>query len=403
MALRLIYGARGPDSSDPIYALVNTLSWVIIIAAVAPALLTSGVTLIGVVVLALAVGTFYDLLLARRTALRRASCTLLGIVAGQKGKLGPDVVRVGAQDRGIVGRATRGLMSALAEGTPLATAIAKHPKALPREAVAYAAAGEVIGAEAAALGELARENDPTLEILWRSCLERFSYLASVLAMMALVFVFLMIKIIPQLRKIFDEFELQLPTLTQWVIGSSEFIAYVLAPFLLVGVFVGIPAVLLIGVLYLYDIKLLQPLVDRFFRARRVGDVLRILALSAEYRHSFAPVLERVAVTYPTRFIRRATNRVTQEVSSGGDWRDALLAVRLIRRDEHALLGTAQEVGNLPWALRMIARRGERRLAYRWMALAQVIYPAVIVLLGGGVGIFVVAMFLPLVKLVQGLA
>jgi type IV pilus assembly protein PilC len=68
-----------------------------------------------------------------------------------------------------------------------------------------------------------------------------------------------------------------------------------------------------------------------------------------------------------------------------------------------LLGTAQQVGNLPWALRSIAKRKEKRTVYRLAAAIQVVYPCLILLLGGIVGFTVMALFLPLVKLIEGLA
>jgi type II secretory pathway component PulF len=67
------------------------------------------------------------------------------------------------------------------------------------------------------------------------------------------------------------------------------------------------------------------------------------------------------------------------------------------------LKTAERAGNLPWILRQIAVRREKRAVYRLASALQVMYPVVILLLGSFVGFFVISLFIPLVKLIEGLA
>jgi type II secretory pathway component PulF len=96
-------------------------------------------------------------------------------------------------------------------------------------------------------------------------------------------------------------------------------------------------------------------------------------------------------------------RIAGFVTAGDDWRNALLDARFLSEAEYALLKSAGEVQNLPWALRTIAQRKEKQLVYRWAAAVQVAYPCIVLLVGLGVGLFAAAMFLPLVKLIEGLA
>jgi type II secretory pathway component PulF len=143
--------------------------------------------------------------------------------------------------------------------------------------------------------------------------------------------------------------------------------------------------------------------DRLFRGRRVGDVLRILAVATEHRQPLADVVTRLARDFPSDLIRRQLRPAAAAVTAGSDWRDALRDARLVSPAEHGLLKTAEQVGNLPWALRAIATRNERRGVYRLSAAIQVLYPCVILLLGALVGFFVVALFVPLVRIISILA
>src|SRR5262249_32042909 len=89
--------------------------------------------------------------------------------------------------------------------------------------------------------------------------------------------------------------------------------------------------------------------------------------------------------------------------AGTPWHEALLKSRIVSKPEAALLKTAEQAGNLPWTFRQIAQRREKRAVYLLASALQVLYPLVILLLGSFVGIFVIALFTPLVKLVEGLS
>jgi type II secretory pathway component PulF len=143
--------------------------------------------------------------------------------------------------------------------------------------------------------------------------------------------------------------------------------------------------------------------DRLFRGRRTADVLRILALATENRQPLLEALFRMSRVYPSPGIRHRLHAVADAVADGADWRDALLETNFITKGEHGLLRTAEQAGNLPWAMRAIAKRSEKRTVYRLAIGLQVLYPLVILLLGAIVGFFVTANFVPLVQLVNGLS
>jgi type IV pilus assembly protein PilC len=403
MALRLVYGARGPTDSDPIYHFFNVLSWLLLLVGIAPAVLFCSMTVLGLVLILLAAMAIVEAVVERRAMRRRSTCALLALLVERKAPLEPTLFMDGQRGRGIVSRASRGLLAELRRGSPLSVALERYPEALPREAVAYAAVGEVVGAEVEALKELGAADDSQLAVLRRTCIDRVTYLTAILALMTLVATFVMIKIIPEYQKIFDEFEMELPSMTWFVINVSTFVAEYLAAPLILLILGGGLAAFVIGILYLRDVQVLQPVTDRLFRTKRVADVLRMLAVATEHRRSLADVFTRLAQVHPSAFIRRQLQRIAGFVTAGDDWRNALLDARFLSEAEYALLKSAGEVQNLPWALRTIAQRKEKQLVYRWAAAVQVAYPCIVLLVGLGVGLFAAAMFLPLVKLIEGLA
>jgi type II secretory pathway component PulF len=75
---------------------------------------------------------------------------------------------------------------------------------------------------------------------------------------------------------------------------------------------------------------------------------------------------------------------------------------VIGRAEMAVLGAAQRVGNLPWALAEMADSSRRRLGYRLHGLTHLLFPAVVLSFGLLVLFVVVGFFMPLVLLIEKL-
>jgi type IV pilus assembly protein PilC len=274
---------------------------------------------------------------------------------------------------------------------------------LPREAIAYLAAGETMKSESAALRELSRIDHSELSTVWRACIDRISYLACVVLIMVLILTFVMIKIVPAFTTIFQEFNLDLPPLTTLAVSvSSLFVNYLALPVLL-GVVSLVLGSITVGICYLCDFPVLRPFSDHWFRGRRMADILRILAVATEERQPLADVLNRIAVEYPSATIRRQLTPAANALRGGTEWHDALFKSGIVSDGEVALLKTAERAGNLPWTFRQIAMRREKRAVYRLASALQVFYPVVILLLGSFIGFFVISLFIPLVKLIEGLA
>jgi type II secretory pathway component PulF len=403
MALHLHYGARGPDPRDPVYSMLSMVSWVLLVFGILPAILVGVFSFVGVILLILAATATVDAVIQRRETQRRSMCSLLALLVGRGEQIDASVLLSGTAGRGSVGRAMRRLLAAIRGGTPLSTAVERYPSALPREAIAYVSAGETMQCEAAALKELSRNEHGELTTIWRTCVDRMSYLVAVLVVMSGVVTFVMIKIVPEFSKIFYEFDLELPLMTQLAVNVSDyFVNFLAVPILLMGLAASVAAIV-IGICYMLDYPAMAWLGDMIFRGRRTADVLRILAIAIEHRQPLNGVLARLRRVYPATSVRYALQRAYAAVDGGVDWRDALARFELVTPAEQGLLKTAERAGNLPWALRAIAARNERRAVYRLSAAVQVLYPLIILVLGAFVAFFVVALFIPLVKLIEGLS
>jgi type II secretory pathway component PulF len=402
MALRLTYGARGPEPDDPIYVFLNTNSWVLIGLGLAPAVLGGLITIVGGLFGLLAASTFVEAMVQRRAAQRRSMCTMLALLTERGEQLDSSVLLAGQEMRGIAGRAAGKLLRAVGNGAPLLEAIAAYPRALPPEAIAYVAAGQTSTSQAAALRELSRTEHSELASVWRACVDRISYLAFIIMSMVVVLSFIIIKIVPEFEKIFEEFDLELPALSIAAVRfSMVYVEYLGIP-IIMGLGVFLLAAVMVGLCYLWDMPLLRPWGDLLFRGRPAAHVLRILAVAIDERQPLVQAMQNLARVYPSMPIRSQLGRAFAAVNAGLDWRDALRQVRLVTHAEQALLTSAERAGNLPWALRQIARRREKRAVYRLATALQILYPTAILFLAAFVAFYVVALFVPLVNLIKSL-
>jgi type II secretory pathway component PulF len=146
-----------------------------------------------------------------------------------------------------------------------------------------------------------------------------------------------------------------------------------------------------------------PLKDRVFRRRHTAIILRVLAAGAEAGQTLTELLGRLAASYPRPWVRGRLRKAADRVVRGDDWCEALRVEGLMSRSDSAVLRSAERAGNLAWALRQTADGGERRLAYRLQAIAQILQPLIVVAMGMLVLLFALTYFRPLITLIDALS
>jgi type II secretory pathway component PulF len=165
-----------------------------------------------------------------------------------------------------------------------------------------------------------------------------------------------------------------------------------------------PALLAYAILRYWGwIDLDLPGVGRLVRRFHSAQVLDSLGMVALQKRPLAEGVAALAASYPKYDIRRRLAQTEVDIRAGRDWCESLRRHGLLQPADQAILQAAQRVGNLPWALREMAESSRRRLTYRVQALAQAAFPPLVILLGLVVMFIMVALFLPLITLIQRLS
>jgi protein transport protein HofC len=314
--------------------------------------------------------------------------------------LGPAVEAFARESGGSFGLRAKRLADMLDSGMTLPDALDRCRGLLPRHVAPMVRVGCQSGALAPALRQAATVHhlhDP----IWLSLIGKIVYLLWLPAFGLMILAFIMLKIIPSFAKIFADFGSTLPPMTLWLIsiarGGGEF-WYLFAPLYLAGLLL-----ILYGVVrYFGWIDWDLPGLARLVRRLDTAAILDALSLVARQQRPLPEGIAALAWSYPKWGVRRRLWRTVADIEVGRDWCESLYRHGLIRRADRAILQAAQRVGNLPWALQEMADSNRRRLAYRIQAAVQVLVPAVVVVFGLVVAFIVVALFLPLIALIQKL-
>lgn len=117
------------------------------------------------------------------------------------------------------------VMSSIEGGSALSAALAKHPQVFDKIYVSLIEAGEASGTLDKALERLATQQEKDAEIL-RKVRGAMVYPAIVLVVMGVVVAFMLVKVLPQVKTLYDGLgNVQLPILTRVLLGMSDFIIH----------------------------------------------------------------------------------------------------------------------------------------------------------------------------------
>lgn len=323
------------------------------------------------------------------------------MVAAERGIPLESAARAFAEERNdLVGLRARWLAEYLEAGVPLALSLQRTQYRLAPPALLAADLGQQTGNLAEALRQVITQQDD-FEASLRSLLEKVFYLGFLVFFNLCMLLFMMLKIIPIFERMFSEFGLKLPLVTQWWIQSSWVLVnywFVFTPIFLIVIYLFTASVLYYMGLLPHRLPLLRSLWWRIDSAW----VLRWLASGVRQKRPLVDMVRLLAGYFPQPRIRSRLAWVAGRIDQGADWTEALKQVGIIGRAERAVFQSAERAGNLDWALQEMADSRTRRMAYRLQAYLAVGFPLAVVLFGACVFLFQVGMFLPLVSLIQAL-
>jgi type IV pilus assembly protein PilC len=303
--------------------------------------------------------------------------------------------------RALVGR----LADAVRAGNRLSDQMAREPRAFAAVEVAMTRAGEAGGTLAPVLARLAAQREQAQRLrrrLWAAT----AYPLLVMLVAAVIVAGLLLFVVPRFQEILAT-QLRgqpLPPLTQAVIGTALFLrTHALAGGVaLAGMAAGLRwlAGTGRGRRWRERLALALPLAGPLARRLAVAGFARTLAASLESGVALLPALALARNTAGNGVVARALSGVIARVKAGDSLAGPLRAVPGFHGMPADMIEVGEESGALPEMLLRLAEVYEEEVDATLTALVALIEPALIVVMAVVVGTLVLALFLPIVRIIQ---
>jgi type IV pilus assembly protein PilC len=284
-------------------------------------------------------------------------------------------------------------------GLLLSDALERHPKVFNPLYVAMVRAGEAGGVLEMSLMRTADqlEKDASLRRQVRSAM---IYPSVIITFATIVMLALVAFVIPVFQGVFKQFGGHLPTLTQFMVGLSGLIRH--KAYILVAVVGGLVFVFTkwkrskTGRAQWDAFKLRIPM--------KIGDVVQKVCIARWSRtlssltSAGVPVMQALDITGKTAgnaVLEESMVSVIDSVKAGGTISAPLKESPVFPPMVAQMVAVGEETGALDSMLSKIADFYEDQVAAAVKALTSILEPAMIIFVGGIVGVIVVSMYLPL--------
>ncbi len=291
-------------------------------------------------------------------------------------------------------------------GMTLSESFARQPKCFDRLYVNMVKAGEAGGALEVILKRLAEFKEKS-QSLKKKIIGAIVYPAVVIAVATGILIFIMVAIIPKFKKIFDEFNLQLPWMTKTLIQVSDWMAkyWYWIPIFPIALWLLLKLIRLskTGNYVLDWLTLLIPIVGGLVKKTIIARTMRTLGTLVS---SGVPILEALSIVRDTAnnaVFEKMFQRVLESIREGDSIFEPMKKSRLMEDMVCNMVEVGEETGDLDTMLYKVADFYDEEVDNTVKALISLLEPIMIVFLGGAIGFIVIALFLPLIKLLEGLS
>ncbi|HBH51172.1 MAG TPA: pilus assembly protein PilC [Planctomycetaceae bacterium] len=291
-------------------------------------------------------------------------------------------------------------------GNTLSEAMAKQPKAFDNLYVNMVKAGEAGGALEVILQRLA-EFKERAQSLKRKVQGAMIYPVAVILVATGIVTFIMIWIIPKFKAIFEGFDLDLPSITVALIETSNWVVayWYLLPTIPIAFWLSIKLIKKNKTgAYIVDwIALRIPLLGKIIEKSTVARTARTLGTLIA---SGVPILEALVIARDTsgnEVFVRAYQHIHQAIREGESIAVPLKETRVVDDMVVNMVDVGEETGALDNMLYKVADVYDEEVTVLVDGLISLLEPLMVVVLGLIVGFIVIALFLPLIELLNKLS
>lgn len=312
------------------------------------------------------------------------------------------------QKPGLMKAIIGGVADEVEGGGTLSDAMAQYPKAFDKLYVNMINAGEAGGVLDIILSRLADFMEKAAK-LKKKVIGAMIYPAVVILIAVGIVSMILIFVIPKFKDIFRDFKLELPAPTQILITASTFMAeqYGWAYLIFSPIIITLVWKLTRmseGGRYVTDLLLLKvPILGAILSKTSIARFTRTLGTLIS---AGVPILDAINITKETcgnEVYARALSKVHDAIREGESMADPLRATKVCDAIVVNMVDVGEETGDLDKMLMKIADNYDNDVDVLVGSLISILEPVMVVVLGVIVGFIVIALFMPMVSLIQGIS
>ena len=290
-------------------------------------------------------------------------------------------------------------------GGTLSDAMAKYPKAFDKLYVNMIAAGEAGGVLDIILSRLADFMEKAQK-LKKKVIGAMIYPAVVITIAVAIVSMIMIFVIPKFEQIFVDFKVKLPGITQLLLDISRWFAnqygwlWVMATPVVIVVLIKLARMSEGGKYAVDAMKLKIPILGSIVGK---GSIARFTRTLGTLISAGVPILDAINITKETcgnEVYSRALGKVHDAIREGESMADPLRATKVCDAIVVNMVDVGEETGDLDKMLMKIADNYDNDVDVLVGSLISILEPVMVVMLGGIVGFIVIALFAPMITLIQ---
>jgi len=286
-------------------------------------------------------------------------------------------------------------------GTPLNESMKRQPKIFDRLFVQMVAAGEASGALDVILDRLAHYYE-RINVIKRKITSAMAYPVVVVCIVSLIFLFLMLKVVPDVSSMYKSFGGELPQMTQTLLAVSNFmLKHIVIIFLVI-------VAIIVGIVYVFknedSKKIIDPLMlgipifGSLFKKAALSRFARTLATTVR---SGVPILDALEITASTAgnyVIETAILDARSSIEAGESISVPMGESGVFPDMVVGMIAVGEQTGELDKMLEKVAEYYENEVEGSVDALTSILEPLLIVFVGALVASILIPMYLPILKM-----
>ncbi|MDP1625415.1 MAG: type II secretion system F family protein [bacterium] len=313
-------------------------------------------------------------------------------------------------DRQMSGKVWRDMFASfqddLAKGVSFSTALAKFPKSFPPIFTAMVAAGEESGNLSGALSIVGEQLDKSHR-LQKKVKGAMMYPAIILGIMVAIGILMFVYVVPKLTATFRDFGVELPLATRAILGLSDLVSN--HSVLLFTSIIAVVALVFFALRskpgksafhrFVLIIPVIGPIAKEVNSARTARTMSSLLSSGVD----MVAAIKISSNVVQNVHYKAMLERTAEDIQKGS----TLQSLFLPRGDLYPsfvseMIGVGEETGTLSKTLLEVAIFYEGEVEQKTKDISTIIEPALMVIIGIGVGVFALAMIAPIYSLTENI-